>query len=572
MLISLTICNIVLIERLVLSAQAGLTTLTGETGAGKSVILDALGLCLGVPGDKRLIRHGADEAVVIAEFMLKPGCEAYSVLADYGVECSAHDPLILRRVLKRKGPTRGFVNDTPVSAKLLSALGRCLVEVHGQDAATSLMSPSRHRQMLDQYGRNSAALRKCSAAWQRLCQAREDYQALKQACETAQDDRDWLEAAVAELDDLTLAPGEAGRLADSRALLLQAGKMAESVSDAERAMRASGVEDGLGQAARALERILRLPELSGSSGELAVLAQGASHALERAIVEIDEAGAALSRLSVRIECDEAGLDAVEDRLALLRAAGRKHGVDPDLLMDVRAALFARLSAVRNEGEALATARQVQAEAEADWLQAAETLTRSRKAAAKRLEKAVRAELGPLGLKKVGLQIRIGPLDTGGPSGADHVEFEVETNEGAGFGPLRKIASGGERARFFLALKCVLARCGSAGTLIFDEVDQGVGGAVAAAVGERLAQLSADRQVFAITHSPQVAASGDHQWRVSKTNPKKGLGRTRIEGLDAKQREEEIARMLAGARVTPEARAAAAKLLEAPCQIQNRSAA
>ncbi len=569
MLTALSIRDFVLIDRLNLEPRFGLTTLTGETGAGKSIILDALGLCLGGTAEKRFIRAGTDAASVIAEFAPAEDHAVWAALESRDVACDPAEPLIIRRIVRASGPARAFINDQPVSAALLAEIGDTLIEVHGQGAATGLLRPSSHRSLLDRFAGNEALLEACGRAWTRYAEAKAAHEALRAGIAATREDQDWLTEAVEELDTLGLEPGEAARLADSRALLLQAGQIAESVAEAERAVSASCVEDGLGKAARAIERVLRVPELA-SSGDLPALAGAASDGIERALIEIEEAGHALARLASRIECDEVGLDSVEERLQALRAIGRKHGVEPDHLPDVHAALKARLQAVTMETGALEAARQAEVDAAARWRAAADRLGRARRAAAKGLRKAVEVELKPLQLGRVSFRVAIEALAEGGANGADHVEFEAETNPGAGFGPLRRIASGGELARFSLALKCALAESGGAGVLVFDEVDHGVGGAVAAAIGGRLRQLAADRQVFAITHSPQVAASGAAQWRVAKSGRKGRLGETRVSGLEPEERTEEIARMLSGATVTQEARAAAAKLLEAPCQISSPS--
>lgn len=568
MLTALSIRDFVLIDRLDLQPGAGLTTLTGETGAGKSIILDALGLCLGAAAEKRFIRAGACAASVTAEFSLREDHLVWVMLAGRDMACAPEEPLMIRRIIRSDAPARAFINDQPVSAAFLAEMGEFLIEIHGQGASTGLLKPSAHRGLLDRFAGNEKLLAACANAWARYAQAQAAHAALRADIATAREDRDWLETAVAELDALAFEPGEAARLADTRALFLQAGQIAESVAEAERAVSASGVEDGLGKAARAIERVLRVPELSGV-GDLPSLAGAASEGIERALIEIEEAGHALARLASRIECDEGGLDAVEERLQALRAAGRKHGVEPDHLPDVHAGLSARLEAVSVETEALESARQAEADAAARWRAAADRLGRARRAAAKGLCKAVEAELKPLQLGRVRFQVAIEALAEGGAHGADKVEFEAETNPGAGFGPIRQIASGGELARFSLALKCALAESGGAGVLIFDEVDQGVGGAVAAAIGGRLQVLASEKQVFAVTHSPQVAASGAAQWRVSKSVKGK-LGETRVSGLQPEERTEEIARMLSGAKVTHEARAAAAKLLEAPCQTSSLS--
>jgi DNA repair protein RecN (Recombination protein N) len=341
---------------------------------------------------------------------------------------------------------------------------------------------------------------------------------------------------------------------------MQSERVTEAIAEAEEALADAEIETALSKASRAAERICRLPGFDGADHPLAHAARAAAEALERALIETGEAEAAIAALESLVEHDTSALESAEARLFALRAVARKHMVDPDLLPDVLETLQERLNLVEAGEDALIRARKAESAANAAWHAAAEKLTVARKAAAAQLEKAIVKELGPLKLGRAVIRVSVTPLgDEGGAHGADRVEFDAETNPDAGFGPLRKIASGGELARVSLALKCALAEAGSAGTLIFDEADQGVGGAVAAAIGERLIRLGRTRQVFAITHSPQVAAAARSQWLVEKGRGKSGG--TRLRGLDESDRQEEIARMLSGAEITEEARAAAGRLLE-----------
>lgn len=562
MLTALLIRDFVLIRRLDLDADHGLTTLTGETGAGKSIILDALGLCLGAPAEKAAIRAGASAATVSAEFDVPSGHPVWALLEERGIAFDASETVTCKRLVRRDKPARAFVNDQAVSAGFLAELGEQLVEIHGQGAASTLMRPAHHRDLLDQFAGAGDLVSACRLAWGRLHAARKARAALEAEQAGAREAREWLVEAVTELDRLDPQPSQARRLSDERALLLQAERLAESVAEAESALKAKNVEDGLAKAARAVERVRRVPELAASDA-LCVLAATAADALERALIETQEAAVALAGLAVRMDRDEAGLEAVDERLHALKAAARKHGCDPDLLHDTLARLRERLSIADLEHGALDAARQAEVDAAAQWRAAADALTKARASGAKRLEKAIEAELGALHLGRVSVRVVLHTLgdEDAGSAGAERVEFEAETNTGAGFGALRKVASGGELARFSLALKCALADGGAAGTLVFDEVDQGVGGAVAAAVGDRLRRLAETKQVFAVTHSPQVAACGEAQWRISKSARRAGLGETHVSGLNAEERIEEIARMLSGAEITPEARAAATRLLQ-----------
>lgn len=559
MLLSVSIRDFVLISRLDLSPGEGFTALTGETGAGKSIILDAIALALGGPADRSVIRAGAEQASVAAEFEAGPDHPVRALLAAHGVGAEAGETLTLKRIVRANGPARGFINDQPVSAALLGEAGDLLVEIHGQHAASSLMRPSSHRRLLDQFAGNEALLADCASAWQALEAARGALAELRAQQAAARDAREWLEASVEELDRLAPRPGEAERLGAERMRLMQAERVSEAVAEAAEALAGGGAEAALGKAARAAERICRLPGFESGEGILPEAAKAAVEAIERALIEVREAESAVARLAGLPEAS-GDLDTVEARLYALRAAGRKYGVEADLLPDRLDALRARLEMAEAGDAGLKQAEAAEAAARARWHGAAHRLTEARKGAAGRLEAAIAAELKPLKLGRATIRVALTPLaeEEAGASGAERAEFEAETNPGAGFGPLRKVASGGELARVSLALKCALAEAGSAGTLIFDEADQGVGGAVAAAIGERFEHLARSRQVFAVTHSPQIAAAADAHWLVEKPGE---AGETRLALLDACGRREEIARMLSGAEITDEARAAAGRLME-----------
>lgn len=559
MLLSVSIRDFVLISRLDLSPGEGSTALTGETGAGKSIILDAIALALGGPADRGVIRAGAEQASVAAEFDVARDHPVWALLTGQGVAAQAGETLTLKRVVRAQGPARGFINDQPVSASLLAEAGDLLVEIHGQHAASSLMRPSSHRRLLDQFAGNEALLAECAAAWQSLDAARAERARLKAEQEAAREAREWLMASVEELERLAPQAGEAERLAEERMRLMQAERIQEAVAEAEEALAKGGSETALGKAARAAERICRLPGFESGEGQLAETARAAAEAIERALIEVREAELAVARLAALPEAS-GDLDAVEARLFALRAAARKYGGEAELLPARLEALRGRLDLVEAGDAGLKQAEAAESAARARWHGAAHRLTQARKGAAGRLEAAIAAELKPLKLGRATIRVALVPLgeDEAGAAGAERVEFEAETNPGAGFGALRKVASGGELARVSLALKCALAEAGSAGTLIFDEADQGVGGAVAAAIGERFEHLARTRQVFAVTHSPQVAAAADNHWLIEKLPE---AGETQLSLLDACGRREEIARMLSGAEITDEARAAAGRLME-----------
>ena len=558
MMLSLSIRDFVLISRLDLSPGEGFTALTGETGAGKSIILDALSLALGGQADRSVIRHGAAQASVAAEFAPPASHPVWTLLAAQGVAAEDGETLTLKRLVRSEGPARAFINDQPVSAALLAEAGELLVEVHGQHAASSLLRPAAHRRLLDQFAGNDALLAACAAMHAARVEAREARAALEAEAQSAAEAQAWLQETVAELAKLGPQSGEATRLTAERAQLMQSERVLEAVAEATTALAAADAETALSKASRAAERICRLPGFEGA-GALPEAAKAACEAIERAMIEMREAESAIARLE-RMPIEAGDLDSVEARLFALRAMGRKLACDPDALNVQWEALAARLELVEAGELGIAAARKAERAAEARWHGAAHALSEARRAAASRLEAAIAAELAPLKLGRATIRVALTPLppEEAGATGAERAEFEAETNKGAGFGPLRKVASGGELARVSLALKCALAEAGSAGTLIFDEADQGVGGAVAAAIGERLVRLSASRQVLAVTHSPQVAAAADAHWLVEKSAK---AGGTRLTTLDAGTRQEEIARMLSGAEITDEARAAAGRLLE-----------
>ncbi|AOH83744.1 DNA repair protein RecN [Sphingomonas panacis] len=552
MLTSLSIRDVVLIEALDLDFHEGLGVLTGETGAGKSILLDSLGLALGARGDSGLVRQGAAQAVVTAVFDT-PHAEGpiAALLAENGFDLEPGEPLIVRRIVKADGGSRALVNGSAAPAALLRELGAHLVEIHGQHDDRGLLAAGGHRALLDSFARiDTGTAARAHRAWR----AAEDALAVARAdLDTQERDREWLEHAVAELRGFAPEPGEEEELATRRAGMQRGEKIAGDLRAVADLLEGSdGGLARLRQAARILERL---------SDDHEALAE-ALEAIDRAIVEADAAQEGIDTAARALAFDPAHLEADETRLFDLRALARKHRVQPDALAELAETLGARLDLLESGGAGLAVLERAVAETAAAYDAAAATLTEARTAAAARLDAAVKAELAPLKLDAARFRTVVVPLSPAqwSPNGKDRVEFEISTNPGAPFAPLVKIASGGELSRFILALKVALAEEGGAATMVFDEIDRGVGGAVASAIGERLARLAGRTQVLVVTHSPQVAARGRQHLLIAKSHD--GLvTRTGVRQLDAGERREEIARMLSGATITPEARAQAERLLE-----------
>jgi DNA repair protein RecN (Recombination protein N) len=551
MLTRLSIRNIVLIEALDLAFSGGLGVLTGETGAGKSILLDALGLVLGDRADSGLVRAGEDRAGVTATFELPASNDVWAILDNAGVEIEPGEPLILKRQLKADGGSKAFINDQPAGVALLRELAGSLVEIHGQHDDRGLVNPRGHRMLLDRYARADtgsveAAWRAWRAAETALAQAREHVA-------KASADQDLLLAYLAELTALAPEEGEEAELAGARASMQKGEKLADDL-EALRHLWA-GSDSALASlrgAARRLERIADQHEF---------LAEALA-ALDRAVIEAGEAEERLERAAEALAHDPAMLDRIETRLFELRAAARKHGCQVDDLPARMRTMRSELDAIEG-GEAEIGALELAAGAAGDaYRSAAAALHAARTAAAVRLDAAVAAELAPLKLDAARFRTSVTALaeERWGASGSDAVEFLISTNPGAPFAPLAKIASGGELSRFILALKVALAEEGGAATVIFDEIDRGVGGAVASAIGERLARLASSGQLLAVTHSPQVAARGGQHYLIEKSS-EGTVTRTSVALLDAAGRQEEIARMLSGAEITAEARAQADRLLE-----------
>jgi len=550
MLTALSIRDVVLIEALDLDFGEGLGVLTGETGAGKSILLDALGLALGGRGDSGLVRHGATQAVVTASFDA-PSAPLAALLDENGVEVEPGEPLLIRRVVKADGGSRAFVNTQPVSATLLREIAPRLVEIHGQHDDRGLLNPRGHRAMLDSFGKvDPVEAARCWAAYR---QAEATLAAARAEIETAARDREWLEHSVAELQALGAEPGEEESLADKRRSMQRAEKIADDLSAIEDHLEGSdGGLARLRQAARVLERVA--PDHDSLAEALA--------AVDRAVIEASAAEERLREARHALAFDPRALEDDESRLFDLRAMARKHRVQPDDLAALTEELAARLQRLDAGEGGIAKLEATVATTRAAYDKAAAALSERRAAAATRLDTAVATELPPLKLDAARFRTVIAPLGPDGWSaaGKDRVEFEIATNPGAPFAPLAKIASGGELSRFLLALKVALAETGGAETMVFDEIDRGVGGAVASAIGERLARLALRTQLLVVTHSPQVAARGAAHLLIAKAND--GIvTRTGVRQLSEGERREEIARMLSGATVTDEARAQAERLLE-----------
>ncbi len=556
MLTALSIRNIVLIEALDLEFAPGLGVLTGETGAGKSILLDSLGLALGMRADSGLVRSGEAQASVTASFEPGEAGGRIAALAEAsGLALEPGEPLIIRRTLKADGGSRAFLNDQPCSAALLREVGSALVEIHGQHDDRGLLNPAGHRALLDSFGRyGTAAVHAAYEGWRRaadlLDRARDEVA-------HAERDRDYLTHVVAELSAFAPEPGEEATLAEERAGMQKGEKLGADLTALGDLL--GGSDGGLAQLRQAARRLDRI------APDHEYLAAALS-ALDRAVIEASEAEEALERAAEALSFDPARLEAVETRLFDLRALARKHQVQPDDLAALADEMAARLSRIEAGAEGLAGLERAEKEARAAYEAAARLLSEQRAEAAGRLDAAVAAELAPLKLDAARFRtvVETVPDSQWGPQGMDRVEFTISTNPGAPFAPLMKIASGGELSRFILALKVALAEQGAVGTMIFDEIDRGVGGAVASAIGDRLARLSRTTQLLVVTHSPQVAARGAAHMLIAKSSdgPEgRQVTRTDVRPLDEAGRREEIARMLSGADITAEARAQADRLLE-----------
>ncbi len=561
MLVSLSIRDFVLIEKLDLTfargssvePHGGLGALTGETGAGKSILIDALSLALGARADSAAIRRGAAQASVAASFDLPKAHAAHAILSEYGLDDD--DALTLRRTVGSDGRGRAFVNDQPASVALLRRLGDTLVEIQGQMEQHGLLDMATHRASLDAFAgldRQGEAVRAAWRAWRAAEQARAEAEA---AAAAARRDEDFLRHAVKELEALAPKPDDEETLAAERQMMRAGSALGEAVAQALGELeQGRGAVTALGIAHRLVER-----NADKAMGRL----DASLAALDRALSEATEAQAQLEAARDALEFDPARLEKIEERLFALRAAARKHNVAVVELAPLAEKMKAQLAALDDGEQGLKKLATAAKAARAAFLTAAETQSAARRKGAARLDKAVAGELGPLKLEKAKFVTDLASLPEieWSEQGTDRVQFTVATNPGTPPAPIARIASGGELSRFLLALKVCLAKVGDAATIVFDEVDSGIGGATAAAVGERLKRLAREVQVLVVTHSPQVAAVADRHWLIRKTTTRTAAS-TDVLALDAKGRREEIARMLSGAEVTAEARAAADRLLAA----------
>ena len=547
MLRGLDISDMLIIERLELSFQPGLNVLTGETGAGKSILLDSLGFVLGWRGRADLVRQGAAQGEVTAWFDLSEGHPARAVLEEAGLPCG--DELILRRINTAEGRKTAWVNDRRCSGEVLRQLSETLVELHGQHDDRGLLNPRGHRTILDSFGDLDKARAKVRSAWTEMARTRKAEAAAAKAQEEIRAEEEFLRYAVAELDKLAPEQEEEAVLDTKRRMMQSAEKIRGDVVNAYEAMGQSGAEAQLADAFRWLD---------GAAARADGMLEEPMAALNRAMIELDGAMDGVVRAIESMSFDASELEDTEERLFAIRGLARKHDVQPDELAGFADTLRTKLEALDAGDAHQAQLRADVKAAEAAYDAAATALTAERNKAAAKLDKAVSAELAPLKMERAVFATLI-TAETEGPEGRDEVSFTVATNPGAPAGPLNKIASGGELSRFLLALKVCLTQSQSGLTLIFDEIDRGVGGATADAVGRRLAAIAAEGQVLVVTHSPQVAALGAHHWRVEKSVTN-GMTTTNVVPLDPDARVDEVARMLSGDTITQAARDAARALL------------
>lgn len=550
MLRALDIRDILIIDRLELGFEPGLNVLTGETGAGKSILLDALGFVLGWRGRAELVRKGADQGEVQAVFELPDGHPALAVLEEAGLP--VEDELILRRVNRSDGRKTAWINDRRASGEVLRRLSDTLVELHGQHDDRGLLNPRGHRALLDAFAAHEGLRADVRAAWATRREAKAALEAAETALEEVRAEEDFLRHAVAELDALDPQPGEDATLDAARRRMQAAERVRGDVVRAMQAVGRDGAEGAAADALRWLEGVADNADAEIIDPPIA--------ALNRAMIELSDALSGIESCLDALNVDPGELERTEERLFEIRRLSRKHAIAPDDLAGFAEDLRTRLAALDGGEADLADRRKALSAAEAAFDTAAAALTQARKAAAERLDLAVTTELAPLKLDRAVFTTQIGE-EAPGPEGRDAVAFTVATNPGAPSGPLDKIASGGELSRFLLALKVCLAGDASGVTMIFDEIDRGVGGATADAVGRRLEALAADGQVLVVTHSPQVAARGGHHWRVAKA-VQDGMTLSTVSPLSHDERVDELARMLAGDTITDQARAAALALLDA----------
>ncbi len=546
MLRALDIRDLLIIDHLELAFQPGLNVLTGETGAGKSILLDSLGFVLGWRGRAELVRQGAAQGEVIAEFDLEANHPAHAILEEAGLP--GGEELVLRRINTADGRKTAWVNDRRCSGEVLRRLSETLVELHGQHDDRGLLNPRGHRSLLDAFAGVGQQLAATRAAWSGLAKARKTVQATRDALEAVRAEEEFLRHAVAELDKLNPEPGEDEALDVRRRQMQQAERIRGDIARAY-ALLSEGAEASLGEAQRWLEGVEGGDEI-GLTSSLS--------ALSRAMIELGDAQDGVSRILEGLEFNPSELEDCEARLFEIRALARKYSVSPDELAAHADVLRGKLAALDAGDADLADQEAALRQAEQDYQAAADQLSTARRNKAATLDQAVMTELAPLKMERAVFETLLETAEPG-PEGQDAVAFTVATNPGAPSGPLNKIASGGELSRFLLALKVCLRGSDQSKTLIFDEIDRGVGGATADAVGRRLRSLATSGQVLVVTHSPQVAAQGGHHWRVQK-RVADGITLSEVVPLDAGERVDEIARMVSGDTITQEARAAARALL------------
>ena len=548
MLASLIIKNIVLVDHLKIDFSKGLCVLTGETGAGKSILLNSLGLALGNRADSGLVRKGEEKAQVVASFDLPDFHPVINLLKENDIEID--NVLILKRSLSQDGRSKAFINNEPVSIKFLKEIGDLIVEVHGQFESQKLFNVQHQLSLLDQYAGNSKDLEVLESIWIEWSQKKQELDLFQEKIKNAREQESYLKESLEDLDSLELQESEEKKLTQLRQRLMRRDQVIENIHTAKLGIQ--DIENILNSVWKSLERL-------ESDGKKAI------ESMERANVEIQEVSAALGEVFSDIDNSEYSLEEIDDRLFSLKAQARKHNCNVDELLNKREEIYMALSAIKNQDNTLEELIVKTEKLYKKYLLQAENISIERKKHAIKLSKEIMAELLPLKLNKTIFEVSFHklPEDKWGVRGVDKIEFQVATNAGVSAGPLNKVASGGEMSRLMLAIKVILSKTLDVNTLVFDEVDSGVGGAVATAVGERLAELAKHNQVLVVTHSPQVAAMANNHWIVTKKGTK--VTNTNIIALsDYSQRQEEIARMLAGANTTEEARAAADKLLEAGC--------
>ena len=555
MLRRLSIRNVVLIDKLDLDFHEGLSVLTGETGAGKSILLDSLGLALGARADSGLVRHGTDKASVTATFTLPAGHPVFGLLHQQDIDIE-DDDLVVRRVVTADGRSRAYINDQSVSIGVLRDVGNFCVEIQGQFDQHGLLDPTTHRATLDAHGNLAQAVLKVRDHWRNWRATQKEFIAAQNRITKAREEEEWLRHAVDELEKLAPQEGEEEQLAEERQFLMHGEKLVAALGDAENDLsRGKGAESAIRSAQRHLER-----ELEKAEGRFEPIIE----ALDRAAIELEEAMRAISAAKADLNLDSGHQESVEERLFALRAAARKYNVPADGLHNLMKDFRRQIEQLEFGEQELDRLKQAGEKYRQCYVEAAQKLHEARKKAAAKMDGAINAELPPLRMDKARFITDIVALEENewGADGLDRVQFTVSTNPGSPAGPLNKIASGGELSRFLLALKVVLARVSAVPSLVFDEVDSGVGGATAAAIGERLHLLAQERQILVITHSPQVAARGRTHLNIAKREDG-GSMVTRVNELVQDARREEIARMLAGHSITAEARAAADSLLGLP---------